>query len=165
MEGVVESRRGAAVDTFTTRVANYVYDASSNELQRRTCAERASTGVDTLATRVASAPTVKLRRRPTLSRRLPEHGHDPVTETNDPSTGPTAYSFTLTASVRSDGQATPDSTNAAGSPLLVLGGSCSGGYGFHLGGSSDIVVNGTWSVNATDGRGCHAMDVNGSGHT
>jgi prepilin-type N-terminal cleavage/methylation domain-containing protein len=162
------SRDAAGNDSFTTRVANYVYVASSNELQRRTCANNASTGSITLATRVASAPTISCAPSTgcpsTGPPGLPSTVTITVTETNDPSTGPAAYQFSLTATVRSDDQTTPDSINSAGSPLLVLGGSCTAGYGFSLHGSNgmDIVINGDAVINATDGAGCTAMSCSGN---
>ena len=149
------------VDSYTTRVANYVYRSSTHELERRTCADTVSTGIVTLASRVASVPVVTcdgtspcpgLPRRVTIA----------VTETNDPYTGP-QYHFELTATVRSDIQTTRDSTNSESSPLLVLGGSCTAGAGFTVGGSTTMIVNGEVVINATDGSGCTAMTVNGAG--
>ena len=148
------------VDSYTTRVANYVYRSSTRELERRTCANSASTGVVTLASRVASVPIVSCDGGGACAA-LPRTVKMVVTETNDPYTGP-QYSFDLTATVRSDSQTTRDSTNSQGSPLLVLGGSCTAGAGFTVGGSTTIIVNGAIVVGATDGPGCTAMDVNGN---
>jgi|GEM_PF-2371111 prepilin-type N-terminal cleavage/methylation domain len=150
------------VDSFTTRVANYVYRSSTHELERRTCADTVSTGIVTLASRVVSLPVVTCDGSspcPALPRRVTIA----VTETNDPYTGP-QYHFELTATVRSDSQTTRDSTNSESSPLLVLGGSCTAGAGFSVGGSTTMIVNGVAVIDATDGPGCTAMTVSGGAH-
>ncbi len=150
-------------DMYTTRVANYVYRPSALELERRTCANGASTGLVTLATRVAAAPVVTCDGISTCPA-LPRTVKIAVTETNEPYTGP-QYTFELTATVRPDGQTTRDSTNSQGSPLLVLGGSCTAGAGFNIGGSTTIIVNGSVVVGATNGPGCTGMSVSGNGNT
>ncbi|MGZ6886623.1 MAG: prepilin-type N-terminal cleavage/methylation domain-containing protein [Acidimicrobiia bacterium] len=163
-----------AVDSFTTRVADYVYQPGTAALERRTCSDAATpgtlapAGTVTLATRVGAPPTTSCDGAacPGATRGLPHTVTIGVTETNQPSTSSSGpYAFTLTATVRSDSQTTPDSTNAAGSPLLILAGTCTGGSGIDIGGSSDIVVNGDVVLNTTDGSGCTAMHFNGSGNT
>lgn len=150
-------------DTFVTRVAAYVYRAGTAELERRTCADGATTGVVTLATRVASLPTTSCD--PIAScPGLPNTVSITVTETNDPQTAPSPYTFTLSATVRPDAQTLPGTGNSAGSPLLALGTStCSGGTtGLSVSGNSTVVVNGQAAVNATDVGACTAMSANGS---
>ena len=151
------------VDSFTTRVANYVYWSSTRELERRTCANSASTGIVTLASRVVSLPVVTCDGVSPCAAGLPRIVKIAVRETNDPYTGP-QYSFDLTATVRSNSQTTRDSTNSQGSPLLVLGGSCSAGSGFHMQGGAGfhMIVNGDVVINTTDGPGCTAMSANGN---
>src|SRR4051794_23874918 len=132
------------------------------QLERRTCANGVLNGAVTLATRVASAPTTSCAPSGGCPG-LPTTVAITVVETNQPSTG-AQYRFTLTASVRSDGQLARDSTNSQGSPLLVLGGSCSAGAGFSVGGSTTFIVNGVAAIDATDGPGCTAMTVSGGAH-
>ena len=149
-------------DSYTTRVAVYVYRSATQELERRTCANNALTSVTTLATRVVAAPSTSCA--PTANcPGLPKTVTIIVAETNQPSTG-AQYQFTLTANVRSDAQTARDSTNSQSSPLLVLGGSCSAGYGFHMQGGTGfhMIVNGDVVINTTDGPGCTAMSANGS---
>jgi type II secretory pathway component PulJ len=158
-----QSRDSATtLDTYTTRVANYVYRASTNVLERRTCANGTSTGVLTLATRVASAPTVQCDGSTTCAA-LPGTVSITITETNQPSTGP-QYVFTLTATVRPNDQTAPGAGNAAGSPLLALGsGTCSSGTtGLSVSGNTTVVVNGQAAINASDIGSCTAITANGS---
>lgn len=161
------------LDSYTTRVANYVFRAGTAELERRTCSDAAtpgtlvSTGVVTLATRVASAPTVTCDAAacPGTPRGLPRVVQIGVTETNSPVTSTSGpYQFTLSATVRPTGQTAPSGSNAAGSPLLALGSNtCVGSTtGISVGGTSDVTVNGQAAVNAADVGGCHALVVGGN---
>jgi prepilin-type N-terminal cleavage/methylation domain-containing protein len=150
-------------DTFTTRIAQYVYRAGTAELERRTCADGTPTGSVTLATRVAAKPTTACDPSANCPG-LPNTVSITVTETNDPQTAPSPYTFTLSATVRPDAQTAPGAGNAAGSPLLALGsGTCSGGTtGLSVSGNSTVIVNGQAAVNATDVGACTAMTANGS---
>lgn len=158
-EWASRSSDAAAVDTYTTRVANYVYRSATRELERRTCANGTPKSVLTLATRVASAPTVNCN--PVACPTLPDTVTMTVTEATDPS-APTPYSFTLTASMRAVGETKPDGSTGASTPLLALGSSTcsSGATGLSATGSGSVVVNGQAVVNAADIGACHAMTLN-----
>jgi prepilin-type N-terminal cleavage/methylation domain-containing protein len=148
-------------DTYTTRVANYVYRSAAHELERRTCADGASSGIVTLATRVQSAPTVQCVAAADCPG-LPDQVSITVTELTDRS-APTPYSFTLTASLRAVGMTAPSGDSAASTPLLALGSStCSGSTtGLSVSGNQTVNVNGQVVVDATDRGGCYAMLANG----
>lgn len=159
-----------AADAYTTRVAAYVYRAGTNELERRTCSDTATpgtlavTGTVSLASRVASVPTISCNPAGNCPG-LPATVSITVTETNNPATAPSPYTFTLTAAVRPTGQSAPGAANAAGTPLLALGSSTcsgSGATGLDVSGNTTVVVNGQGAVNAKDIGACTAINANGS---
>ena len=149
--------RAAAVTT--SRVADYVYQAGTSALERRTCTNGAADAIVSLATQVSAAPSIVCAPVADCSG-IPDTVSITVTERNDHGTSP--YTFTLKASLRPQSQVPPSASNAAGSPLLVLSGSCSSGYGLSVSGNTTVIVNGQAVINATDSGGCSAMTANGS---
>src|SRR4051812_47528493 len=138
-----------SASSVVARVANYFYTPSNGALERRTCADGASTSATLLTSRVAAVPTTAC---------TPNCGGLPSTVTitvseAPPGSAPT-YTFSLTAKVRPDGQTAPTSSNASSSPLIALGGApCNPGdttTGLEIGGSPTVVVNGATVVNATN---------------
>ena len=95
-----------------------------------------------------------------------------MTENNGPASATIPYTFTLTATVRSQSNAKPDS--ASPSPLILLGRSGCGSGTEHtsglavepflsLFGTTHVHVYGQTFINTVDGSGCPAINLTNNG--
>ncbi len=162
--------RSSLVDA-PLHVANYFFDATTHEVNRKTCVDGVDESFLRLGSEIAAIQPNGVARCITggtdadcpsaPAATLPDFVELLVLATNDPHNSPTAYTYKLTASVRPEGQAAPDSSTATLVPLIALGGTCGDGVtGIQAqgGGSSTITVYGGAQVNG----GCPAVDFQGS---
>jgi prepilin-type N-terminal cleavage/methylation domain-containing protein len=116
----------------TRNAAVYSYDPAAKTVVRTSCSgtNLATVRPLTLGTHIASAPTVTCTTnnapvacstgaQPTTR---PDKVSLDVTETNNPQISPTAYRYTLTASLRSQVQPGATTNNSPAAPMLLLGG-------------------------------------------
>jgi prepilin-type N-terminal cleavage/methylation domain-containing protein len=169
----------------TTHIANYSFVAAAQgqfqaqQLVRTTCVTGVNGGAAvsvTVGTRVLSAPVVTClvagnSVSPCPS--IPDQITMQVTENNAPASATIPYSFTLTATVRSQAGAKPDSASPA--PLVLLGRATCGGSEnttglaveplFSVFGTTHVHVYGQAFINATDASGgaCHAINLTNGG--
>ena len=161
-----------------THVANFYVKPSANELVRRICDDTASPGTVafvgelTLGRHVlqALASCEPVAACPAASSGFPDSIRLDITETNNPvnrvnpvTGSPEAYSYSLTAALRPEGQTPPTGSTGAQVPLLALGASAcvNGTTGLRVQGTTDVSVNGGVIVNATDVGACAAMTTSG----
>ncbi len=149
-----------------SRVVTYFFDSTAHRLVRLSCVDGGAASSVTLAGSVGSpAPSagcIPVESCPGL----PDRVTLTLTATNNPSTAPSPYTTTLTASVRPEAQVPPNLGNSTSVPLLALGsgGTCTGiGSGLDIGGGPDVVVNGVAAINMSDGSECTALTMTGGG--
>jgi type II secretory pathway component PulJ len=147
------------------RVANYYFDSSANAIVRKTCGTDGSASSLTLGKDIAS---VSARCNPggtACSQNLPDTVTLDVTSVTPVSGAPApAYSYSLTASLRVEGQTAPTDTTASPIPFMTLGGvGCNhGATGLSISGTPDVSIYGQIAVNTTDDPPCEAMNFNGN---
>jgi len=168
-----------------THVANYSYVATAQgqfqaqQLVRTTCVTGVNGGAavsSTVGTRVLSVPVVTciVAGNPVSPcPKIPDQITMQVTENNAPASVTIPYSFTLTATVRPQAGAKPDSASPA--PLVLLGRATCGGSEnttglavepfFSLFGTTHVHVYGQAFINTTDANGgaCHAINLTNGG--
>ena len=165
--------------TVTTRhVAVYTYFAtagsgfSAQQLVRTTCVGAAAPVSFSLGNEILSAPVVTCLvggSPASCGPTLPDQIKMQVTENNAPASATIPYSFTLTASVRTQSGSKPDSASPA--PLVLLGRSGCGGSENTTGlsvesgpsfvGTVNVHVYGQTFVNTVNGSGCPAINLSG----
>jgi type II secretory pathway component PulJ len=160
--------------THTIHVASYYL--SSPKLIRETCVTDDSTGssqnatlmlannIDTAAAACSTANPPSSSCGPSL----PDTVRLTISEIRPPNSVPAAYTYTLTASVRPQGQSftSPPSGVLPFSPaLLALGGCSNGTAGISVSGGGSggfVTVAGSVVVNGVDSGSCTAMSLTGN---
>jgi hypothetical protein len=152
----------AGEQNVVVHVANYYYVASSNQLVRTTCdsgptpvtPSSATLGAPTTAVLATTVAGVTASCDPASCPSLPDTVTLAITATDKSGVSdvPTApYTYTVTASLRPEGQTAPCDATVAGcttptgtiDPLITLGSSCNNGVsGLDVGGAAEVDVNG-----------------------
>jgi prepilin-type N-terminal cleavage/methylation domain-containing protein len=160
----------ASALTATTHTAAYFYDAATTSLTRFSCTGSTVDSSVTLGRDVSNAPAPDATCNPAAACAVGGSGlPDTVSLTvaEVPPAGGTAYTYTLTASVRPEAQTAPDGSNSTSVPLLLLanGAGCPAGSALAMsatgGGSSTLRIYGTAAITGYS-PDCPAVHFQGS---
>jgi type II secretory pathway component PulJ len=140
-------------------VANYYLQ--NGRVVRTTCVDNGAPSTLSLANNIARV-TAACTPTGTGCSGLPQTVSLTVTSSHNTVTSPTTYTYTLTASVRPEGQAAPTDDTARVFPLVALGsgGYCAGAPVLSVTGSAAVRTFGNVVVNAADATNgtCRAME-------
>jgi type II secretory pathway pseudopilin PulG len=154
----------------TARVANYY--AVGGQLQRRTCVDGGSPSAPTVL--ASSVGSVAAACDPACDAANPLPDSVSLTMTATPNPPAATYQYTVSASLRPEGQTPPcavlddpscPSDTGSSVPLLVLGGGvCVGNNpaGVGVAGNTEVHIYGGVVIDTADVGSCPAMDINGN---
>jgi prepilin-type N-terminal cleavage/methylation domain-containing protein len=141
-------------------VASYYYVAGTDQLERVLCVDGGAPAVQTLGNNITS---VSPSCNPAACPPIPDSVLLTISAPNIPNNPSSSlYTYTLSATVRPQGQAAPSGAATAGFPsLLALGGcstgTASGSAGLSSTGNLTAGVYGPVVVNTADAGSCHAF--------
>jgi prepilin-type N-terminal cleavage/methylation domain-containing protein len=150
-------------------VANYFYLTGTKQLVRTTCTDSGPSTTVTIGNNITSLlPSCN----PAACPVIPDSVSLTITETNNATAyPPSTYTFTLQATVRTQGEAQPSGATTTSLPSILSLGGCSTGTssgtqtpGLTVTGNSTAGIFGPVVVNASDTNSpsCNAMNVSGA---
>ena len=147
-----------------TRVANYYYDDTAKQIVRKTCGTDGSASSNTLGRDIQ---TVGITCSPSCDSANPLPDTVSMTVQSVTPVNGSAYTYTLTASLRPENQIAPTSTTASPIPLMTFGGlGCNhSATGFSVSGNPNVTIYGQVAINAVNSGNCDAMNFNGSAYS